>query len=79
MLKEVVLGLVGPFELFPVVMLDSSCFCRSWIPEATIGEVDNDVGRGKLGPRGGHGGLSAWMLVTKAKIVTIQKENIIAS
>lgn len=68
MLKEVVFGVVGPLELFPVAMLNSSCFCRSWIPAATIGEVETDVGRGKFGPRGGQGGLSAWMLATKETI-----------
>lgn len=68
MLKEVVSGVVGPFELFPVAILDSSCFCRSWIPAATIGQAEIDVGRGKLGPRGGQGGLSARTLATKERI-----------
>jgi len=58
-LKEVVFGVVGPAELFPVAMLDSSCFWRSFIPDATRGEVERAVGTGKLGPRGGQGGLSA--------------------
>jgi hypothetical protein len=48
-------------------MLDSSCFWRSFIPEATMGEVERAVGRGKLGPKGGQGGLSAKILAKSGR------------
>jgi len=68
MLNEVLFGVVGPLELFPVAILDSSCFCSSWNPDSTIGELEIDVGRGKLGPSGGQGGLSARVLTVMERM-----------
>jgi hypothetical protein len=75
MLKDVVFGVVGPLELFPVLMLDSNCFCNEVIPEAIVGAVERYFGRGKLGPKGGHGMLSA--RVIRSNSVMIVAENFI--
>jgi hypothetical protein len=75
MLKDVVFGVVGTLELFPVFMLDSNCVCNAAIPKAILGAVERDFGRGKLGPKGGHGVLSARVILSNS--VIIAAENLI--
>jgi hypothetical protein len=75
MLKDVVFGVVGSLELFPVSMLNSDCFCNAAILEAIVDAVERDFERGKLRPRGGHGVLSARVILSNS--VMIVAENLI--
>ena len=62
-------------ELFPVLMLNSNCSCNAAIPEVIVDAVERDCGRGKLGPRGGHGVLSARVILNNS--MRIVAENFI--
>lgn len=55
MLKDVVLGDVGPFELLLVRTVSSSRLVRSSRASWMIGEAMREVGTGNLGPKSGHG------------------------